>query len=218
MQRQSNPSSAYPPIQVWNDISVPDGYYEITADTSEFYNGFIIPTIENDVVTSFVCNTTAWEAWKATQPQPLTELEQSRHEALSRIDGMCSGAIYQGLYIGNLHYNFTPTSQTNLETIARLSASGQKSFLYRADNETEQRIYTDVEMNVIIRTKDEWITINTNYYELLKQWISRETDILIIKTINYGEVLPNDLMLVLKTRCEAIGIDISKYMIMFAGN
>lgn len=155
------------------------------------------------------------EARNANTP---SKLDTAKQNALSRIDGRCSGAIYNGLDIGNLHYNFTPTSQTNLETIARLSASGQKSFLYRADNETEQRIYTDVEMNVIIRTKDEWITINTNYYELLKQWISRETDILIIKTINYGEVLPNDLMLVLKTRCEAIGIDISKYMIMFAGN
>ena len=134
------------------------------------------------------------------------------------LDGKCSGSIYQGLDINSLHYNFTPTSQTNLETIARLITSGQKSFLYRADNEPEQRVYTDTEMNTIIRAKEAWITVNTNYYELLKTWINRENNTEILNTIDYGTILPQDLMLTLKTRCEAIGIDISKYMIIFAEN
>lgn len=68
IQKQPNQSGAYPPIQSWSGMLLPDTHCEITADTSEFYNGFIIPTIENDVVTSFICNTEAWEAWKASLP------------------------------------------------------------------------------------------------------------------------------------------------------
>ncbi len=74
IQKQPNESGAYPPVQRdWNGTP-PDTHYEITADTSEFFNGFIVPTVENDVVTSFVCNTEAWEAWKAEEAAkiPLT--------------------------------------------------------------------------------------------------------------------------------------------------
>jgi hypothetical protein len=134
---------------------------------------------------------------------------------LDLLNGKCSGAIYQGLDIGAYHYNFTPTSQTNLETIARLIQSGQTKFLYRADNETAQREYSDTEMNVIIRAKDEWITINTNYYELLKTWINRENEISTIESIDYGNQLPADLMQELATRCNVVGIDITKYANLF---
>lgn len=68
--KQPNSSGAYPPVQSWSESTPPDTHYEITADTTEFYNGFIIPTIENGVVTSFVCNAKAWEAWKASLPAP----------------------------------------------------------------------------------------------------------------------------------------------------
>ena len=76
-----NESGCYPPFQNWDGEVAPGGYIEITADTTEFYNGFIIPTIENSKVTSFVCNTTAWEAWKAEElakipPTPEPTIEQ----------------------------------------------------------------------------------------------------------------------------------------------
>ena len=82
IQKQPNPSGAYPPIQSWSGETLPDTHYEITADISEFFNGFIVPTIENGVVTSFVCNTESWEAWKSSlptlqTPQP-TETEKLR--------------------------------------------------------------------------------------------------------------------------------------------
>ncbi len=70
IQKQPNTSGAYPPIQSWSGETPPDTHYEITADIAEFYNGFIIPTIENDVATSFVCNTEAREAWLASLPEP----------------------------------------------------------------------------------------------------------------------------------------------------
>lgn len=66
--KQPNPNGAYPPVQTWNGDTPPKGYYEITADISKFYNGFIIPTIEDGKITSFICNSEAWETWKAGLP------------------------------------------------------------------------------------------------------------------------------------------------------
>lgn len=209
--KQPNPSGAYPPIQSWSEEAPPDTHYEITCDYSEFFNGFIIPTIENGKVTSYVCNVEAWEAWK-TVP-----IEQLRAVKLNSLNGMCSGAIYQGMTIGTNHYNFTEITQTNLETIARLINDGQTTFLYRADNEPEQRNYSADEMKVIIKTKSEWIAINTNYYELLKKWINRETDEAAIAPIRYGSTLPNDLMTELAAKLASVGIDITKYAAMLGG-
>ena len=130
---------------------------------------------------------------------------------LNSLNGMCSGAIYQGVDIGTYHYNFSATTQTNLETIARRIDGGTTSILYRADNETEQRVYTASEMSIIINTKDEWVAVNTNYYEKLKVWINRETDETVIKSICYGSALPSDLMTELATKLASAGIDITKY-------
>ena len=67
IQKQPNSSGAYPPIQSWNEDIVPDTHCKITADTTEFYNGFIVPVYENGIVTSFVRNSSLWEAWKAEE-------------------------------------------------------------------------------------------------------------------------------------------------------
>ena len=108
-------------------------------------------------------------------------------------------------------YNFSATTQTNLETIARRIDGGTTSILYRADNETEQRVYTASEMSIIINTKDEWVAVNTNYYEKLKAWIERETDETILDGIHYGSMLPSDLMQTLAVKLASVGIDLSKY-------
>ena len=88
IQKQPNPSGAYPPVQSWSGDVPPDTHYEITADVSEFYNGFIVPTIENDIVTSFVRNSSLWEAWKAEEaakipltPEPTIEQRTTALEA-----------------------------------------------------------------------------------------------------------------------------------------
>ena len=83
-----NEDGSYPSVQSWDGKTPPDTHYEITCDYSEFYNGFIIPTIENNIVTSFVCNTELWEAWKAEEaakipltPEPTIEERTTTLEA-----------------------------------------------------------------------------------------------------------------------------------------
>lgn len=75
IQKQPNPSGAYPPIQSWQGEVPPDGYYQITADISEFFNGFIIPTVKDGKAVSFICNEKAWEAWKASLPAPTPKVD-----------------------------------------------------------------------------------------------------------------------------------------------
>ena len=92
---------------------------------------------------------------------------------------------------------------------------GQTTFLYRADNEQEQRVYAADEMKIIITAKSEWVAVNTNYYESLKKWIARETDEIVLNNIHYGSTLPSDLMQDLAAKLNSIGIDVSKYTNMF---
>lgn len=194
--------------------TVPDGYVAIPNELLsawEQYKPFVTLTIIDGVIIAIDDNSAA----RITATMLTTT--QIRENKLNSLNGMCSGVIYQGIDIGTLHYNFSDKTQVNLETIARMINDGQITFLYRADNETEQRNYTADEMKVIIKTKSEWITLNTNYYELLKQWVNRETDVTIIEGIHYGLTLPNDLMQELITKLTSVGIDITKYATMLGG-
>jgi len=77
-----NPSGAYGPVQDWPHDTPPDGYTEITADTTEFFNGFIVPIEENGVIVSFTENVSAHKSWtdaEAAKPAPApSEGEQLR--------------------------------------------------------------------------------------------------------------------------------------------
>lgn len=181
---------------------------------------------DNNIITNIIVSDEAFAAEIGALPfydgaeigkayEPPVDIEQLRLDKLKGLDGMCSGAIYAGLDIGTLHYNFTEKTQVNLETIARLINEGQTAFLYRADNETEQRNYTASEMKVIITAKSEWITVNTNYYEQLKKWISAESDEIVIKGIHYGSLLPSAYMQELVDKLSSVGIDVTKYAAMF---
>jgi hypothetical protein len=72
----------YPVIQTWDRQTLPEGYAEVpdTLDTTVFYdyNGFVILTIEDDVVTKMVANPEARDIdakktkeWQESQPKPV---------------------------------------------------------------------------------------------------------------------------------------------------
>ena len=75
IQKQPNPSGAYPAPQSWNSNVPPSGYAIIDLDMTEFYdyNGFVTLTIEGDTVTSYTPNVEAWEKWKSSLPEPQPE-------------------------------------------------------------------------------------------------------------------------------------------------
>lgn len=199
-----NSSGAYPPIQTWNRDIPPDGYYEITCDTSEFYNGFIIPTVENGKVISFVCNTELWEQWR---PNPLEEAQKA---ALDRINGKCSAAIYSGVSVGDKHYKLTATAQGNLATAQAKVDGGAESVIYAADNE-EPMLHTAAQITAISEAAYRWGVVNTSYYAKLQKWIACETDKTVLGAIDYGSALPDDLMQELGALLSGAGINLADY-------
>ena len=80
-----NESGAYLAPREWNELTVPDGHVAVTdgLDMTAFFasNGFITPTLTEGVLTSYVTNTEAWNAWKAEEaakipPTPEPTIEQ----------------------------------------------------------------------------------------------------------------------------------------------
>lgn len=84
-------------IQSWDELPIPDtcALWLDTLDDTDFYNynGFVVLTIETidgvDTVTSYEPNVEAWEAWKATLPEPEPEVyEPTADEILNAMLGV----------------------------------------------------------------------------------------------------------------------------------
>lgn len=74
IQKQPNPSGAYPAPQTWHGNKPPVGYAIVpdAVDMTDFYayNGFVVLTIEGDTVTAYEPNVDAWEEWQSNLPEP----------------------------------------------------------------------------------------------------------------------------------------------------
>lgn len=69
-----NENGAYPSIQSWDGITPPDGYLQVTCDTSamQTHTGFVTPTVEDGVVTAITGDDAAYQAYIASLPSPET--------------------------------------------------------------------------------------------------------------------------------------------------
>ena len=89
IQKQPNPSGAYPAPQSWSGNKPPVGYAIVpdAVDMTDFYNynGFVTLTIEGDTVTTYEPNVDAWEAWNAEQPEP-QEPERTTEDRVSELE------------------------------------------------------------------------------------------------------------------------------------
>ncbi|MBC8536897.1 hypothetical protein [Feifania hominis] len=79
IQIEPNKSGSRPPMQDWALRNLPQGYSFVPngLDTDIFYsyNGFVNLTIEGDIVTAMTPNIEAWQAWKASLPEPKIEID-----------------------------------------------------------------------------------------------------------------------------------------------
>lgn len=119
IQKNPNPSGAYPPPNEWHKETPPNGYAVIadTVDMADFYahNGFVTLTIEAiehtrqverivddevqavdevytiDTVTAYTPNIEAWEAWKASLPEP-AEPEPTTEERITALEAQIAQA------------------------------------------------------------------------------------------------------------------------------
>ena len=89
-------NGGYSNMQSW-DISAPipetNAVWSDALDTADFYayNGFVVLTIETidgvDTVTAYELNVEAWEAWKASLPEPEVD-EPTADEILNAMLGV----------------------------------------------------------------------------------------------------------------------------------
>ncbi|MEG1886415.1 MAG: hypothetical protein RR182_09130, partial [Alistipes sp.] len=140
--------------------------------------------------------------------------EERRSNVLKRLTGKCSGAIYAGRDISGKHYNFREQAQSNIKGMLIEIQNGKTTFLYGADVEALST-HTAAQISEIGQVMGEWINVNTAYYEQLKIWVGRETDVAVLGGIDYGKRLPSDLMKALAAKLAAVGIDAGKYAGMF---
>ena len=149
--------------------------------------------------------------WEDNSPA----IEQVRAEALQRINGKCSAAIYGGVIVNGKRYSLSLVSQQNLKTAQDKITAGATSVIFAADSE-EPTAHTAEQIAAISNAAYEWGIVNTSYYAKLQKWIARETDVAILNAINYGSMLPNDLMTELATLLSGAGIDLAKYSTMLS--
>lgn len=77
-------NGGYSNMQTWDNLPIPETHalWPDTLDTADFYayNGFVVLTIETidgvDTVTAYEPNVEAWEAWKASLPEPKPEVDE----------------------------------------------------------------------------------------------------------------------------------------------
>ena len=116
--------------------------------------------------------------------------------------------IENGVNVGGKHYALLSYAQLNLSAMSAQEKNGQSTFLYHADGEA-MTTYTAVQITVIATAASAWVAANTTYYDLLKTWVNRETDTVVLAAIKYDSTLPTDLMTELVTLLTAVGIDAS---------
>ena len=88
-------NGGYSNMQTWDNLPIPETHalWPDTLDTADFYayNGFVVLTIETidgvDTVTAYEPNVEAWEAWKASLPEPKVD-EPTADEILNAMLGV----------------------------------------------------------------------------------------------------------------------------------
>lgn len=183
-----------------SNLIVPDGWAVIpeelvVPDTFPFVNVTAVDGIVTKLAAGIV---------------PELTLNELRTDALTRIDGKCSAAIYSGVTVGDKHYSLSLVSQQNLKTAQDKITAGATSVIFAADGE-EPTIHTAEQITAISNAAYEWGVVNTSYYAKLQKWIARETDTAALNAVDYGSMLPDDLMSELATLLSGAGIDLAKY-------
>ena len=90
---------SYPAIQTWSNEKLPDGYAivpeDLNTDVFYEYNGFVVLTVENDVITAMTANAEAKEIadkkreeWLASQPPKMPTEQEIMAAAFNALLGV----------------------------------------------------------------------------------------------------------------------------------
>jgi hypothetical protein len=145
-------------------------------------------------------------------PSSTIAINDLRTSKISEISIATKQTIFNGIDVttayGNEHFTLVedPTNghfdQTNITNLGGIGTAG-KSWLYHASDGVCKK-YTAADLIKISSTALLFVTQNTTYYNLMVQWINRETNINNIQGITFGVTLPTDLNTQLNTLINSI--------------
>lgn len=115
---------------------------------------------------------------------------------LREVNAACEEAISKGVSVdttyGNEHFSLATHDQQNLSTIKMIIAGGAPGYPYHADGKACV-MYSAADLDKIVSTATVYVTYQTTYCNMLREWIRRESDPNVIEGIYYGCDLPADL-------------------------
>lgn len=121
----------------------------------------------------------------------MQHINDYRIQKIASMSSMCNYMITNGIDFNNEHYSLTSTDQINIFRLGSEARSENPPILiYHADGK-DCRVYTPEEMISLVTKANTWISYNTTYYNLLKQYINACTTIDSILAINYFSPLPS---------------------------
>lgn len=97
------------------------------------------------------------------------------------------------------HFSLTETDQTNIDSMFSAVVLGATEYSYHADGK-DCIMYPASDIISIYITYKSFVTYSTTYYNKLKKWINRLETTEEVRSIYYGEELPEDL----KTEMDSI--------------
>ena len=161
-------------------------------------------TVDDTVQIGYKKTDSGFEPVPAPDPVPIT-VEDYRTQALERISGKCSVAIYSGVDVNGKHYTLSKNEQDALAIAQTKVDKGATAVIY-GDGLTDAATIT-----ALSQAAYEWGVVCTTYYAYLKQYIAAETDVDKLAAIDFGKALPDSYMQQLTTLLNSAGIDITKY-------
>ena len=197
IQIEANPSGSRPPLQSWNNATLPEGYAWITDEQKNiFYSttpaGFVNITVEEQegikYVSSIEVNQKALDAFKATSPDLADSAKSSK---IAEIKKDCEEYIYAGTSVTysdgtTEHFTYNLADQSNISEMFTAVMAGATEYPYHADGEI-CKIYTKEQIVAIYGTLSLFKTEATTYHNSLKAQINAMTDADAISAIKFKE-------------------------------
>lgn len=165
------------------------------------------------------------EAVPAPAPEPVEPTEEEilaaakagkdREIANSR-DSIISAGIDVETTYGLEHFTLNEKDKTLLLGINAMIQAGAESYPYHSINLQARdtnpcTVYSKEDIGKIAQVAFGFITYHETYANMLLQWLDRETDPDVVRTITYGVALPDDLQTYMEMTLMAAGIDASQF-------
>lgn len=202
IKKNPSASGAYGTLTSWdNKKTVPEGYvlWPDELDTETYYanKGFVTLTInDNNIVTNYEPNNDALQTYEQSQ------IESLRAAKLNEMSTICQNTIFNGaditLSTGEEHFSFKLEDQTNIDSMFNAVTLGAEKYPYHSDG-NQCKMYSASDITTIYVTCKTFVTQQTTYNNFLKAWIERETNYTTLNEIYYGQELPSDLALEMRT-------------------